>query len=68
MLTLFTAMLPLVLLMHCYTSYLNRKKDVELAKLKQANGWTAEDVEREAAKAAFLDLTDRKNVFARYMS
>jgi ACS family allantoate permease-like MFS transporter len=68
MLVLFSAMVPLVLSMSFYTTYLNKRKDKQLAALIEQNGWSEEDVDRERAKAAFLDLTDRKNVFAKYMS
>lgn len=44
----------------------NRQKRVALEKLKAENGWTEEDVEKEREKAAFLDLTDRENVFFTY--
>ena len=45
---------------------LNRQKKVELAKLVAERGWTEEDVVKEREKAAFLDLTDRENVFFAY--
>lgn len=45
---------------------LNRKKKADLARLIEENGWTADDVEREREKAAFLDLTDKENVFFHY--
>ncbi len=44
----------------------NRQKKAELEKLIAENNWTEEDVEREREKAAFLDLTDRENVFFMY--
>ncbi|KZO92544.1 hypothetical protein CALVIDRAFT_567225 [Calocera viscosa TUFC12733] len=37
-----------------------------LAKLIEEDGPTEEDVGREREKAAFLDLTDRENVFFVY--
>lgn len=45
---------------------LNRQKKVALANLIEQNGWTEEEVEREREKAAFLDLTDKENVFFMY--
>jgi len=44
----------------------NKQKKATLEKLIADNGWTEEDVEREREKAAFLDLTDRENVFFTY--
>ncbi|KAK5164584.1 uncharacterized protein LTR77_009790 [Saxophila tyrrhenica] len=44
----------------------NRQKRAQLAKLVEENGWSEEDVSREREKAAFLDLTDRENVFFTY--
>lgn len=44
----------------------NRQKKAALEKLVAEKGWTEEDVEREREKAAFLDLTDRENVFFTY--
>ncbi|KZT53853.1 MFS general substrate transporter [Calocera cornea HHB12733] len=44
----------------------NRQKKAALAKLIEEKGWSEEDVEREREKAAFLDLTDRENVFFVY--
>lgn len=45
---------------------LNKQKKVALAKLVEEKGWSEEDVEREREKAAFLDLTDKENVFFVY--
>ena len=44
------------------------EKDAQLAEMIKIHGWTPEDVEREASKAAFADLTDKENVFMRYLS
>ncbi|KAK5120441.1 hypothetical protein LTR85_006380 [Meristemomyces frigidus] len=44
----------------------NKQKKAALEKLIAENGWTEEDVMREREKAAFLDLTDRENVFFTY--
>jgi ACS family allantoate permease-like MFS transporter len=45
---------------------LNRQKKVALESLTAQNGWTEEDVMRQREKAAFLDLTDKENVFFSY--
>ncbi|KAK5745896.1 hypothetical protein LTR17_001025 [Elasticomyces elasticus] len=45
---------------------LNRQKKIVLDKLIADNGWSEDDVMREREKAAFLDLTDRENVFFVY--
>jgi len=44
----------------------NRIKREKLAVLTQEKGWTEEDIEREREKAAFLDLTDKENLFFVY--
>lgn len=44
----------------------NRQKKAALEKLIADNGWIEQDVEREREKAAFLDLTDRENMFFMY--
>lgn len=44
----------------------NRQKRAALEKLIADNGWSEADVEREREKVAFLDLTDRENVFFTY--
>ncbi|BGP40259.1 hypothetical protein JCM10449v2_004217 [Rhodotorula kratochvilovae] len=67
-LVLFATMIPTVLVMYAYTSWLNRQKEAQLKKLIEENGWTEEDVAAQAAKAAVLDLSDRQNVFQRYVS
>ncbi|GAA5954410.1 hypothetical protein JCM21900_006802 [Sporobolomyces salmonicolor] len=65
-LVLFSASIPTLFAMRAYTSYLNKKKDKQLAELIALNGWSEEDVKREADKTAFLDLSDGENVFMRY--
>jgi hypothetical protein len=67
-LALFAAAVPTVIGINYYIKRLNKQKDEKLAELIKANGWTQEDVEREAAAAAFADLTDKENVFMRYLS
>jgi ACS family allantoate permease-like MFS transporter len=44
----------------------NRQKKAVLEKLIAEKHWTEEDVMREREKAAFLDLTDKENVFFTY--
>ncbi|BGP17373.1 hypothetical protein JCM10213v2_005391 [Rhodosporidiobolus nylandii] len=44
----------------------NIVEQAKLDRLIAENGWTEEDVNRERDKAAFLDLTDRENIFTRY--
>jgi len=45
---------------------LNRQKRARLATMVAEKGWTEADVEAEKEKAAFLDLTDRENIFFVY--
>lgn len=44
----------------------NRQKRAALEKLTSENGWSEADVQKEREKAAFLDLTDRENVYFTY--
>ena len=44
----------------------NKEKKAALETLIADNGWSEEDVTREREKAAFLDLTDKENVFFVY--
>ncbi|GAA5914683.1 uncharacterized protein JCM6883_001039 [Sporobolomyces salmoneus] len=67
-LVLFAAAIPTVIAFNYYILWLNKKKDERLQELIKENGWTPEDVEREAAKAAFADLTDKENPFMRYIN
>ncbi|EJD01337.1 MFS general substrate transporter [Fomitiporia mediterranea MF3/22] len=45
---------------------LNKKKRAHIAALKERNGWTDEDIQREREKHAFLDLTDIQNPYFVY--
>ncbi|KAF8591440.1 MFS general substrate transporter [Ramaria rubella] len=45
---------------------LNRKKREALEIEKSRRGWTDKDVERERQRHAFLDMTDRQNMFFMY--
>lgn len=51
-----------------YTAFEQRKKDRQLALIREEKGWTDEDVIRERDAAAFKDMTDRENVYFKYMS
>lgn len=39
---------------------LNTRKQQGISALKERNGWTDDDIERERQKHAFLDMTDRE--------
>jgi len=45
---------------------LNVKKRAKLAEIKQQNGWSDADVQREREKHAFSDLTDKQNMYFIY--
>ena len=45
---------------------LNKQKKAQLERLIAENGWTEEDVKKESERVAFLDLTDKENVFFTY--
>lgn len=45
---------------------LNKQKKTALDALIAENEWSEQDVERERERHAFLDLTDRENVFYAY--
>ncbi|GAA5995526.1 hypothetical protein JCM5350_001918 [Sporobolomyces pararoseus] len=66
-LVLFAAAVPTVVAINFYIRSLNKKKEEKLQELIKEHGWTPKDVEREAAKAAFADLTDKENVFMTYL-
>ncbi|GAA5885238.1 hypothetical protein JCM16303_005969 [Sporobolomyces ruberrimus] len=67
-LVLFSAAVPTVIGFNFYIKRLNKQKDKKLEELIKENGWTPEDVQRESDKAAFADLTDKENVFMRYLA
>ena len=66
-LVLFSAAVPTVIGFNFYIHYLNKQKARRLEAVIQENGWTPDDVAREAAKAAFADLTDKENIFMTYL-
>ncbi|EMC96428.1 hypothetical protein BAUCODRAFT_53060, partial [Baudoinia panamericana UAMH 10762] len=45
---------------------LNKQKKLALEALITENQWSEEDIQKEREKAAFLDLTDKENVFFSY--
>lgn len=57
---LLTAQLFVCFLLRWINHRLNRAKQRNIARLKELNGWTDEDLQREREKHAFLDLTDRQ--------
>ena len=42
---------------------LNVKKQKRIQELKERNGWTDADIEKERQRHAFLDMTDNEYVF-----
>ncbi|KAL8279637.1 hypothetical protein RQP46_007950 [Phenoliferia psychrophenolica] len=67
-LVLFSAMIPTILAMRWYTLRANRIKRGVIEVMIKENGWSEEDVQREADRHAFLDLTDKENPFFMYTS
>lgn len=61
-LVLLTTQLFVCLLLRWINLHLNKKKRAVVARLKERNGWSDEDVQREREKHAFLDLTDKQCV------
>ena len=59
-LVLLSSQLFVCLLLRWINLRLNKKKKAFVEALKEANGWTDEDVQREREKHAFLDLTDKQ--------
>ncbi|SJL01931.1 related to allantoate permease [Armillaria ostoyae] len=47
---------------------LNKKKQALIAAEKARRGWTDEDVQRERERHAFMDLTDKQNMYFVYTS
>ncbi|KAF8211188.1 MFS general substrate transporter [Mycena galopus ATCC 62051] len=65
-LVLLTAQLAVVILLRWVNLRLNTKKHAKIAELKDQNGWSDEDVQREREKHAFADLTDGQNMYFIY--
>ncbi|CCM04872.1 uncharacterized protein FIBRA_07065 [Fibroporia radiculosa] len=63
---LLTTQLFLSFLIRWINQRLNSKRLVALAEAKARNGWTDEDVQKERERHAFLDLTDKQNLFFVY--
>jgi len=63
---LLTAQLALSVLIRWINLRLNVKKRAKLAEIKQQNGWSDADVQREREKHAFSDLTDKQNMYFIY--
>ncbi|GJJ08032.1 hypothetical protein Clacol_002239 [Clathrus columnatus] len=66
LLVLLSAQIVISLLMRWINMNLNRKKRRTLEEEKARRGWTDEDVEKERQKHAFLDMTDKQNMFFVY--
>ncbi|KLO16326.1 MFS general substrate transporter [Schizopora paradoxa] len=47
---------------------LNKKRKIALADLKESRRWSDDDIRRERERHAFMDLTDKQNVFFVYTS
>ncbi|KAF9068372.1 MFS general substrate transporter [Rhodocollybia butyracea] len=45
---------------------LNKKKTAQIEELKRRNGWNDADVQKEREKHAFMDLTDKENIYFVY--
>jgi MFS transporter, ACS family, allantoate permease len=58
MLILLCAALLLCFLLRFLNIRLNSQKRRQIAQLKERNGWTDQDIERERQRHAFLDMTD----------
>ncbi|KII94789.1 hypothetical protein PLICRDRAFT_192065 [Plicaturopsis crispa FD-325 SS-3] len=67
-LVLLTAQLFVCYLLRWINLRLNRKKREAIAALKEANGWSDEEVEKERERHAFLDMTDKQNPYFVYTS
>ncbi|KAJ8501433.1 hypothetical protein ONZ51_g592 [Trametes cubensis] len=63
---LLTVQLFISLLLRWINIRLNKQKKAQLEAEKTKNGWTAEDVQRERERHAFMDLTDKQNPFFVY--
>ncbi len=61
-LVLLATQLFVCILLRSINLLFNKKKRAVIAQLKQSNGWSDEDVQREREKHAFLDLTDKQCV------
>ncbi|KAF8517835.1 MFS general substrate transporter [Gautieria morchelliformis] len=65
-LVLLTVQIFLSLLLRWINLRLNKKRRLALEEHKERQGWTDKDVERERQRHAFLDMTDKQNMFFVY--
>ncbi|KAI0049609.1 MFS general substrate transporter [Auriscalpium vulgare] len=65
---LLTAQLFICFLLRWINTRMNAKKREHLEKEKARKGWTDADVRRERERSAFLDLSDKQNIFFVYTS
>ncbi|OBZ71805.1 Allantoate permease [Grifola frondosa] len=63
---LLTVQLFVSFLLRWINLHLNAKKRTKLAEEKARRGWTDDDVQKERERHAFLDLTDKQNMFFVY--
>ncbi|KIK65345.1 hypothetical protein GYMLUDRAFT_347657 [Collybiopsis luxurians FD-317 M1] len=63
---LLTVQLGISLLLRWINLRLNRKKMVQIEKLKASKGWTDVDIQKERERHAFMDLTDKENIYFVY--
>jgi len=63
---LLTVQLGICLLLRWVNLRLNAQKRRLIEKTKAERGWTDADVQREREKHAFLDMTDKQNMFFVY--
>ncbi|KAF5346323.1 hypothetical protein D9758_011514 [Tetrapyrgos nigripes] len=64
--TLMTVQLFVCFLLRYINIRMNKKKAKLLEEEKARRGWTDEDVQKEREKHAFLDLTDKQNIYFVY--
>jgi len=63
---LLTVQLGISFLLRWINVRLNLKRKAHLADVQARNGWSDADVQRERDKCAFLDLTDKQNIYFVY--
>lgn len=65
-LVLLTVQLFVSVLLRWINIRMNKQKVARLAEEKARRGWTDEDMQKERERHAFLDLTDKQNIFFMY--
>lgn len=65
-LVLLSAQIFICFVLRWINLHLNKKKKAQLEDEKAARGWTDEDVRKERERHAFVDLSDRQNMFFVY--